>query len=200
MSKGLFYTSFSLWWVYARLLHSLLNWFPPSFGKRFGFSLRESTADKIHCSEVSGSAILSAVALVKEHLKANLDCLLDFFCRIFWCVMFLCMEKKKFNWILWVMSFDWAFKGCGGVFIDLQGNNKAWSFSIHHVLNASFFSFHELRNYFFNRIFGRNWHHSFPTLKTVEINLFRWNFLLCSVVWRGPLQFALRSAPCQFYG
>lgn len=98
------------------------------------------------------------------------------------------------------MSFDWAFNGCGGVFIDLQENNKMWSFSIHSVPNASFFSFHELRSYFFNRIFGRNWHHSFPTLKIVEINLFRWNFLLCSMVLMGPLQFALGPALCQFYG
>lgn len=114
--------------------------------------------------------------------------------------MLLCMEKRRnLIWILWVVSFDWAFNGCGGVFIDLQVNTKTWSFSIHCVPSASLFSFRELRNYFFNRIFGRNWHHSFPTLKIVEINLFRWNFLLCSVVLVGHLQFALWSALCQLW-
>lgn len=39
----------------------------------------------------------SPVASVKEHLKTYLGHLLDFFCGIFWCIMLLCMEKKKFN-------------------------------------------------------------------------------------------------------
>lgn len=53
----------------------------------------ESTADKIHCSEVAGSGILSPVALVKEHLKTNLS-LLDFFVVCFGALCF-CVWKKE---------------------------------------------------------------------------------------------------------
>lgn len=126
----------------------------PSFLWEEGWFLLErgeSTSDKIHSSEVFASGILYPVALVKEDLKTNLGCLLDFFVIYFGALCF-CVWKKKRNliWILCVASFDWAFSGCGGVFIDLQVNNKTWSFSIHHVPNASL-SFHELRNYFFKQ-------------------------------------------------
>lgn len=98
--KGLFYTFSSLWWIYAKLLHNLLNWFPPSFGKMVDFSLREERALLTIYTALRCLALeFSPVALVKEHLKTYLGHLLDFFVVYFSAFCFCVWKKMNLIWI-----------------------------------------------------------------------------------------------------